>query len=294
MSLGAIFEPYLIGTGLVAALVGFRAANTFGRALVVLFVTLAISIYAPVFVSPPTTVPSDALRVSSWNVHAGRDASARTLDGIKASEADLIALQELQPGAAGYLTPAATGFPFRALAPDLRTLDLGLLSRDPVVDSEVTANGLALRVVVDPPATDPLVVYVIHPPLAKIAYLGGFPVGLDLTVRDIALDRIKARLDEDITQGSSVIVMGDFNTTSREGAYSRFSAGLADAHVTAGIGPGFTWRPDVVEYVPLGLLRIDYVLSTPDLVATSATVDCSVPSDHCRLDVALQVTPTGP
>ena len=40
------------------------------------------------------------------------------------------------------------------------------------------------------------------------------------------------------------------------------------------------------------MLRIDYVLSTPDLVPMSATVDCSLRSDHFRVDVELTMTRT--
>ena len=84
--------------------------------------------------------------------------------------------------------------------------------------------------------------------------------------------------------------MGDFNTTEREPAYMEMAAGLRDSHLDAGLGPGFTWRPAPLADIPLGMLRIDYVLSTADLVPTSSTVDCTVPSDHCRLDAELEMT----
>ena len=101
---------------------------------------------------------------------------------------------------------------------------------------------------------------------------------------------IRTRIEEDLAGKRSVIVLGDLNTTERERAYAGLSAGLRDAHLDAGLGPGFTWRPGPLSFLPFGMLRIDYVLSSPDLVATSSTVDCSLPSDHCRLDVELAMS----
>ena len=77
--------------------------------------------------------------------------------------------------------------------------------------------------------------------------------------------------------------MGDMNTTEREQAYADFTAGLRDAHLDAGIGPGLTWRPDELKSLPFGLIRIDYVLTSPDLVALSSTVKCTDLSDHCQV-----------
>ena len=76
--------------------------------------------------------------------------------------------------------------------------------------------------------------------------------------------------------------MGDLNTTEREPAYADFTAGLHDAHLDAGIGPGLTWRPDELKSLPFGLFRIDYVLSSPDLVANRTAVYCTTLSDHCH------------
>ena len=97
---------------------------------------------------------------------------------------------------------------------------------------------------------------------------------------------MRAAIDADLAAGQSVIVMGDLNTTEREPAYTDFTAGLNDAHLDAGIGPGLTWRPDELKSLPFGVFRIDYVLSSPDLVANRTAVDCTALSDHCLVAAA--------
>lgn len=49
------------------------------------------------------------------------------------------------------------------------------------------------------------------------------------------------------------------------------------------LGPGLTWRPDALNGLPFGVVRIDYLLTTPDLQAISTHVVCNDLSDHCLL-----------
>lgn len=290
LALGEIFEPYLVLSGFVAGVVGFRAPHAAGRLLVFALIVIALSRYVPAWVSFPPESKADPLRVSAWNVEAGKDAAARALEGISASNAQLIAIEELQPEAVAALSGDATRFAFKALPSDPRALDVGLLSHYPILESQMSIDPPLLRAVVDPPMAEPIVIYVVHAPLGRLVNLGDIPVGVDLSIRDPAMAFIRTRVEEDLALDRSVIVLGDFNTTEREPAYAQLSTGLRDAHLDAGVGPGLTWRPSPLSFLPFGILRIDYVLSTPDLVATSSTVDCSLPSDHCRVDVELTMT----
>lgn len=292
LALGEIFEPYLVVTGLVAGFVGFRAPRPAGRVLVLALIAIALPRYVPGWVSFPPQPVTDPLQVSAWNIEAGKDAAARALEGISTSNAQLIALSELQYGTVAALGGEATRFEFKALPQDPRTLDVGLLSHYPILESQMSTDPPFLRAVIDPPLAEPIVVYVVHAPLGWLVTVGDIPVGVDLSVRDPAIASIRTRVGEDFVQDRSVIVLGDFNTTEREPAYLQLSTGLRDAHLDAGVGPGFTWRPGPLAFLPFGILRIDYVLSTPDLLATSSTVDCSLPSDHCRIDVNLMMTRT--
>ena len=135
----------------------------------------------------------------------------------------------------------------------------------------------------------PIVVYVIHPLPASIRTIAGFPISMSTDKRDAALATIRGRIDQDLGGGMPVLVMGDLNTTEREPAYAQFSAGFVDAHAVSR-GLGHTWRPEWLEFLPFGLLRIDYVFVSSPLEATETRIDCSTGSDHCALEVWLAVS----
>ena len=288
-ALGAIFEPYLVLTALAAAVVCFRAPHWAAPVLVIALIAVAVPRYVPAWVSFPPQPSTEPLAVSTWNIQAGEDAGARALAAISGTDAHLLALQELEPEVAAALTADATGFEHQASDP---TVDVGLLSRYPILETQVSTEPPFLRAVIDPLKADPIIVYVIHAPLGRYVYLRDIPVGVDLSVRDATMALLRSRITDDLAQNQSVILLGDLNTTEREPAYAHLSAGFRDAHLDAGVGPGHTWRPGPLSFLPFGMLRIDYILSTPDLVATSATVECSLPSDHCRLDVELDMKRT--
>jgi vancomycin resistance protein VanJ len=76
-----------------------------------------------------------------------------------------------------------------------------------------------------------------------------------------------------------VLLVGDMNVTEREPAYADLQTPLLDAHTQVGRGWGHTWRLG-----GLPLLRIDYLLASPDIVPAWIKADCSAPeSDHCSL-----------
>ena len=76
--------------------------------------------------------------------------------------------------------------------------------------------------------------------------------------------------------------MGDLNAQPSNAEIEALrAAGLIDSFTEAGQGDGFTFystRPD---------RRIDYVLHSPDLVATDFQVDPSTASDHRAVAVTL-------
>ena len=65
--------------------------------------------------------------------------------------------------------------------------------------------------------------------------------------------------------GTPLVLLGDFNTVDREVGYGELSAGLTDAQHAVGLGPGLTWRPEEIQWLPFGLLRIDDVFSANGL-----------------------------
>ena len=290
-AMGAVFEPYLVLIGLFAAAVVLRPPTRPGLLLVVALIAIALFRYVPSWVSFPAPPAADVIRVSTWNMHARGGAAERALEGISNSAAQIMAIEELGPEAVAALG-GLDRYPFKALTSDSAFLDVGLLSEFPIIETERSANPPFLRAVVDPPASDPIVVYAVHVPLARLIFIGGLPIGVNFSVRDGAIESIRSNVNDDLAEGRQVIIVGDFNMTERERGYGLISSGLNDAHLDAGIGPGLTWRPEPLQFVPFGMLRIDYVFSTPGLRATSSTVDCSSLSDHCRVDVELELAPS--
>jgi endonuclease/exonuclease/phosphatase (EEP) superfamily protein YafD len=97
--------------------------------------------------------------------------------------------------------------------------------------------------------------------------------------RDAELGRIRELIVELQTAGYPVVLAGDLNTNDFEPAFWSLSDGLRRA------GSGATWGPD-----PDGpaLLKIDHILTTPDLAPAEAAVDCDASgSDHCLVETVI-------
>jgi vancomycin resistance protein VanJ len=291
IALTEVFEPYVLLSGLIACVVGAWSDLRIGRTLVLVFVVLSIARCGPVVVSNPGPGYGERITVMTWNMEAGPDAGQRVLRGVSASQADLIALEEFQPDAQVALEAdpeLARRFPHRVFAADRSVRGVALLSTFLIVESQTYHDPPLLRAVIKPSLADPIAVFVVHPlPASFVSFLRLLPVALDTTVRDADITFIRSLIDADLAAGRDVIVLGDINTTEREPAYFDLSAGLHDAHLDAGIGPGFTWRPPQLSSLPFGLLRIDYAFASQPFVIDTVFTDCSLPSDHCRLEATI-------
>jgi endonuclease/exonuclease/phosphatase family metal-dependent hydrolase len=84
----------------------------------------------------------------------------------------------------------------------------------------------------------------------------------------------------------SVVLVGDLNATPETPEIAAITEDLADAWVEAGEGDGFTYDAETPH------ARIDYVLSSGDIVAKAAAVVTSDSSDHLPV-VADLVLPGG-
>jgi vancomycin resistance protein VanJ len=294
IALTEVFEPYIALTGLVAAVVAFRPQPRIARPLVLLLLIVLLARCGPASISNPSGGAGELVQVMAWNMEAGLDAGERVLTGVLKSEADLIGLEELQPHAAAALdadSNLTSRLPYRALEPEATVRGVGLLSRYPIIEHQVSLDPPYVRTVVVPSLGNPIAVFVVHPLPARFNSVAGIPLALDAQKRDADIMLIRSLVDQDLRAGRSVIVMGDINTTEREPAYADLSVGLRDAHLDAGIGPGLMWRPPSLAFLPFGLLRIDYVFASSPIVVTSTLVDCGVPSDHCRLEATLYLGP---
>lgn len=290
LALSEVLEPYIALTGLLAAFVAFWAESRFARVLVVVFAVVLVARCAPAWISNPGPGVGPTLQVMAWNMEAGPEAGQRALDGALRSRAAVIGLEELRGDAASALEAdgdLAARLPYRILEPDASVLGMGLLSRYPIVEHEYRADPPMIRALIAPDFMQPIAVFVVHPLPGNFDTIAGIPFSLDTEKRDADIALIRSLVGQDLGAGRAVIVLGDINTTEREPAYADLSAGLHDAQLDAGLGPGLTWRPPSLSHLPFGLLRIDYVFASTPLVVTSSFVDCGLPSDHCRLEATI-------
>lgn len=290
LALTQVMEPFIVLTALGAGALALRGRVPWRVALVAALVIVAAVRYGPIMLSLPGTADGLQLRVITWNVLAGQGDGARLIDGLGATEADLVGLEELQPEAVAVLENDAgflERYPHRVLEPDWSVFGVGLLSRHPIIEQQSWSDPPLIRALVAPAVGPPVSVFVAHPLPARIRSPAGIPVSLDATKRDTDIAFIRSLIDAELALGRQVVVLGDFNVTEREPAYHDLSVGLRDAHLDAGIGLGSSWRPSALRFLPMGLLRIDYVLSSPGMQAVSTHVECSNNSDHCLLAATL-------
>ena len=240
-----------------------------------------------------------AIRVVSYNIHAGKDASQRpNLERVAAVldslDADIALLQEVDRGTerSGNVDQVAelerlTGMHGAfGKSLDFQGGDYGIaaLSRWPIERTEVVplptdppvdrGGGVfeprvALHLVVSTP-TGPLHVIGTH--------LGaeGVSTFRDQEARDL-LAHVRARVAPD----APVIIGGDFNSLPNSGVHAGFSQHFRDTWEECGDGEGHTFPADSA------VRRIDYIF-VRGLRCTAAKVPETLASDHRPLVVVLQ------
>jgi endonuclease/exonuclease/phosphatase (EEP) superfamily protein YafD len=291
LGLGQVFAPHILVPVLLLLPVAIVSSSRALRLGVVVALVVGLLRFGPGLVSlPPSPAASGEgiVRVTSWNLEAGAPAASALVERLRASDADVVALQELTPehAAAILADPAVTArFPHRALAPQPGVSGIGLLSRLPIESSTNDVNPVVQAVVLDLPNRD-LTIVNAHPfpPRYRVWNVLPLPFAYDPSQRDADIRRIREPVDRAIADGRPVLVVGDYNLTDREPAFEDLSRGLWDAHEEVGLGIGSTWRPSRLEFLPLGVLRIDHFLGGPGTRPLDVREDCTPRgSDHCIL-----------
>jgi len=244
---------------------------------------------------PGAARPAGAIPITvvTWNLEVLSRSGADSVAFLRAADADVIALQEFEPDVARAIQgdqQLAGDYPYRALEPRTDVLGLGILSRFPIVASSVELGPAVQRVELDT-GSGRLIVFNVHPLHGELESLGDtrLPVGIDVARRNNDLVAIRTRVDAEIAAGRPTIVMGDLNTTSSEPAFDRLVAGLRDVHAEVGEGTGWTWRPIRLEALGLGLIRIDHVISSPDIRSHAIAERCPPIGDHCLVRAELSL-----
>jgi endonuclease/exonuclease/phosphatase (EEP) superfamily protein YafD len=283
-----LFAPLLLA--LPAALwVRWRALG--GLTLFVL--GIFIGLYGALFLPPlrATPVAGNSLKVMTFNLGADCCAPGPLIAAIESEQADLVAVQELVGGTTALIQQRLSAlYPQMILQPFGGTT--GLLNRYPIVKREWFQPGgrgrMALYVVLDVNGVR-LHVFVAHLVPVELTRDEEYrlPIGLEDRDRELQVADIARRVS---ALSGPVLLMGDLNTSDQSRAYATLTRALRDAYRESGWGFGFTF-PHQVQFhglpVPGPLVRIDYILHSPSLYASSAQVDCEHGSDHCYVTATL-------
>jgi vancomycin resistance protein VanJ len=261
-SLGSLAETCLPWLGL---LVPVLLAGALWRRSAVALVALVLPavVWLNLFggVLSDKSRPGGFLTVASENVDAGNPDPAGTARDLAASGADILALVELTPQAAGtYEKGLAKAYPYHTLQgtvglwsklPLSGTRPIDIMDYGPLAATRPAGQKLpsnrALRTTV---STDhgPLTVYVAHPGSVRVNPEAGFwtfsrDIGVQVLGQAIAADPSKR-----------VVLLGDLNGTTDDRAFASLTAQLRSAQDVAGDGFGFTWPAS------FPVVRIDQIL----------------------------------
>jgi vancomycin resistance protein VanJ len=295
-ALVTILAGHVLIVCLMIALAGAALARTHAAWAGLLVVTgVAIVVLGSEWLSlPPPSAPGRPITVSTWNLEAGSAAASELVEVLAASDADIVALEELAPEGAAAIEASASviaRYPYRELYPEAGVWGLGLLSRHPLEDVALARDPMRLRARVDLGDAGRVAIVVAHPLPGRIATVSPLrlPVAFDATGRDAALETIRVGADGFAGAGAPSILLGDFNVSPLEPGYAIVARGRHDVHGEVGIGPGWTWRPSRLEGLGMGLLRIDHVFVSPTIEPEWIKEDCSHPGDHCLVTAGVRL-----
>jgi vancomycin resistance protein VanJ len=290
LALGAVVLPHLCLLGLLLVPVAILHRHRVLAVSLGVLGLVTVVAFGPEWVSLPRAAEGDgSLTVATWNALAGGTPPEVVVDRILATDADLVALQEVTSDVADALDSnahIATRFPHRWLVPHPTVLGMGILSAHPLEQLSATPTMIAR---IDLGAAGSVLIVNGHPLPGAIGFAAGIPVTFDGRARDAAIGSIRERVDGFLADGELVVVIGDYNVTPTQAGYRLLADGLMDVHVEVGNGTGWTWRPRRLAGTGMGLIRIDYVLSSPDLEPIGTELHCDVPGDHCLLTATLAI-----
>jgi vancomycin resistance protein VanJ len=262
LNLGSLVETFLPWLGLlIPVLLAGALRRRSASALVALVLPAVVWLHLFGGVLSDKSHPGGFLTVASENVDAGNPDPAGTARDLAASGADVLALVELTPQAAGtYEKGLAKAYPYHTIQgtvglwsklPLSDTQPIDIIDYGPLADTipagQKMASDRALRTTV---ATDhgPLTVYVAHPGSVRVNPKAGFWTAS----RDIGVQALAQAIAADPSK--RVVLLGDLNGTMDDRSFTALTAQLRSAQDVAGDGFGFTWP----AFLPV--VRIDQIL----------------------------------
>lgn len=290
LATATIFAPYLFMAALSLMPLALRhGATVLRQALLMCAVMYGVCFTpAPPALSWPQGPAAMHVRAMTWNLLF----SNRRLDEIRgalhATPATVVALQELSPDQADMIEKdqaLAHRFQHRLLRPRANAAGMGLLSTYPILEHGALDIPAVLWSRLDLGRGRTLLVVNAHPTLVNPRWNG-----FESTNRDRGIAQVRLLIAPMLGRGEPLLLLGDFNVTVREPAYHDLARGLRDAYLSTGSGIGATWRPEQYKDLPFGVLRIDYVLTSPEIRPVDTRVDCAARgSDHCLLNTTFAI-----
>jgi vancomycin resistance protein VanJ len=229
--------------------------------------------------SLPAAPAGTEISILTFNINLGNRDFEAVAQLIRAADADLVALQEINRAAYFYLDDdLADIYPYRTFHPDNAPPGQAVLSKYPILeDSYWQVERGHQRVVVEIDGQQ-VVFYNVHPVHFSLNRRALF--NFDGQQREI--DDILQRLGN---EEGALIIAGDFNTSDQTDMYERFAALYGDTFRAVGAGFGLTFPSR------LPLARLDYVFYNAAFIPLDAEVwYTNTGSDHFPLYVRLTLS----
>lgn len=230
---------------------------------------------------PVDAADGPGLRLFSANILYTNGDMAGIAEEIRAARPEVVALQEVSPLnlAALEALGVVDDFPYRLLAPRPDAFGSAILSRHPLVDSELLlVAGLPLPRTTVAVGDRRVRLYDVHTRAPTQGGVGTWKV---------QLAELRGLVEAD---GGPRIVTGDLNATSGHRPFRQLlAAGLRDAHVERGRWWAATWPRDRWWTPPLA--RIDHVLVSPEIAVVDVREGTGRGSDHRPVVADLALLP---
>jgi endonuclease/exonuclease/phosphatase (EEP) superfamily protein YafD len=228
--------------------------------------------YLPV----PREVAGETLKLISFNVHTSNDRHDEVISFLRAEDADVVFLMEVNRDWGERLRALDDVYPYRLSRVREDNFGVFFLSKVPFKEGGVRYFGVAevpsIEAVTDWSERE-LRIVGTHPVP---------PVGREGSrLRNDQLDVLNAHLSGD--RGQSVLLAGDFNVTPFSPHYGGFLEGTGLRDAALGFGLKATWN----RRFPWVAIPIDHVFVSEDVVVLERRIGEACGSDHHPVVVTL-------
>jgi endonuclease/exonuclease/phosphatase (EEP) superfamily protein YafD len=280
----------------------FRARDlALGSVIAIVAATILFGeMFAPK-ISPMTATPT--LRVMTYNMLGHTNHADAVVATIRESDADVIAIQELNPNAADALQrDLLREYPYQILDPHDGVAGLGVISRYPLRLSTDTLPGRWIGapqlLQLDWQGTPVTILHVHTIPTTAFIDFIRIPQSIEASIRNREENMRALAAYVAAHRDEPIIGTGDFNMTDQNTSYRIIASELRDTWREAGWGLGHTFPSTNLNAMPLPslansspfmwLVRIDYIFHSSHWRAVSADLgNWDGQSDHRPVIVRL-------